>query len=142
MIISVFLHMSRVFYTGEYRNPREFNWIIGVFLFILTLGAALTGYFLPWDQKAYWGMTIMSNVMASIPLVGEKLKYMVLGGTEVGQSALLRFYAIHVKVLPLVLGLLISIHFWRIRQDDGLTESQMDSEDAVSLPVNAYLVPP
>jgi hypothetical protein len=68
MIVLVFLHMSRVFYTAEYREPREFNWVIGLVLFLCTLVASLTGYLLPWDQKAYWGMTIMSNVMASGPL--------------------------------------------------------------------------
>ena len=88
MIVLVFLHMSRVFYMAEYREPREFNWVIGWVLFLCTLVGALTGYLLPWDQKAYWGMTIMSNVMASVPVIGEKLKFVVLGGDEIGQSAL------------------------------------------------------
>lgn len=118
MIILVFLHMSRVFYMAEYREPRELNWVIGLVLFICTLVAALTGYLLPWDQKAYWGMTIMSNVMASAPVIGEKLKFVVLGGTEIGQNALSRAYDIHVKLMPLIISTLIAVHLIRNRADD------------------------
>ncbi len=124
MIVSVFIHMSRVFYMAEYREPREFNWVIGMILFLCTLGAALTGYLMPWDQKAYWGMTIMSNVMASAPVLGEKLKYIVLGGTEVGQSALTRSFDIHVKVIPLIMGSLIMVHLMRNRKDDLIANPQ------------------
>jgi quinol-cytochrome oxidoreductase complex cytochrome b subunit len=128
MIILVFLHMSRVFYTAEYREPREFNWVVGMVLFLCTLVGALTGYLLPWDQKAYWGMTIMSNVMASVPVIGEKLKYVVLGGTEIGQNALSRAYDIHVKVMPLIMGCLIAVHFLRNRTDDLLSRSRVQGE--------------
>ncbi|MGO8943425.1 MAG: cytochrome b [Syntrophobacteraceae bacterium] len=128
MIVLVFLHMSRVFYMAEYREPREFNWMIGWVLFLCTLVGALTGYLLPWDQKAYWGMTIMSNVMASVPVIGEKLKFVVLGGDEIGQSALTRAYDLHVKVMPLIMGLLIAVHVIRGRTDDLLTGSQAHGE--------------
>jgi quinol-cytochrome oxidoreductase complex cytochrome b subunit len=124
MIVLVFLHMSRVFYCAEYREPREFNWVIGMVLFLCTLVGALTGYLLPWDQKAYWGMTIMSNVMASAPVIGEKLKYVVLGGNEIGQNALSRAYDIHVKVIPLLMGFLIAVHVFRNRTDDLLAGHQ------------------
>lgn len=123
MIVSVFLHMSRAFFMGEYYAPRQFNWVIGVILFLCTMGLGLTGSYLPWDQKAYWGITIMSNITASVPLLGEKVKYLVLGGTEVGQNALLRLYVIHTKVLPILLVLLMGAHFWRIRKDDHLALS-------------------
>jgi quinol-cytochrome oxidoreductase complex cytochrome b subunit len=131
MIISVFLHMCRAFYMGEYREPREFNWVTGVLLLLCALTFGLTGYLLPWDQTSYWGLTIMSNVAASVPLIGEKLKYVVLGGTEVSQNALIRAYAMHAKVLPLVLSLIISIHFWRIRKDDLLAGSEVPNEPIV-----------
>jgi cytochrome b-561 len=121
MIVSVFLHFSRVFYMAEYRKPREFNWVIGLVMFLLVLAMGNTGYFLPWDQKAYWGMTILSNVISSVPLIGGQLKYVVLGGTEVGQNFLIRSFNMHVKVFPLVLGFLMGLHFWRIRKDDILT---------------------
>ena len=121
MIVSVFLHLSRVFYMAEYREPREFTWVIGVLLFLCTLAMGLTGYLLPWDQRAYWGATIMSNIVSSVPPIGEKYRYLVLGGTEVGQNILTRAFAMHTRVLPLVIGFLMTVHFWRIRKDDILT---------------------
>jgi quinol-cytochrome oxidoreductase complex cytochrome b subunit len=127
MVIMVFLHMCRVFYTASYREPREFNWVIGILLFLCTLLLSLTGYLLPWDQLAYWAITIVSKIMGSVPLIGEAIKYVSLGGTVVGQNALLRFYVMHNVVLPLIIGLLIVVHFWRTRKDGGLArpEEQM-----------------
>ena len=133
MIAMVFLHMSRVFFMAEYREPRQFNWVIGWVLFLCTLTAGLTGYLLPWDQKAYWGLTVMSNVMASAPVIGEKLKYVVLGGTEIGQNALSRAFDIHVKVMPLVMGFLISVHLLRNRADDRLSGSRVHGEHKSAL---------
>jgi quinol-cytochrome oxidoreductase complex cytochrome b subunit len=118
MLLSVFLHMSRVFFTAEYREPREFNWVTGLILFLCTIVMAITGYILPWDQKGYWAMTITSNVVTSAPVIGEKLKYLILGGNTVGQNALTHAYGMHVKIMPLVIGLFMGIHFWRIRKDD------------------------
>lgn len=120
MIISVFLHLSRVFYTAEYRHPREFNWVIGIVLFFCTLGMGLSGYMLLWDQKAYWGANIMSNIVSSIPPIGAMHKYLILGGNQVGQNFLERAYTMHVKVLPLVMSLIMMVHFWRNRTDDML----------------------
>ncbi|MDP2657340.1 MAG: cytochrome b N-terminal domain-containing protein [Candidatus Deferrimicrobium sp.] len=95
-------------------------WVIGVFLFLITLFLSLTGYLLPWDQLAYWAITIVSNLIGVVPIIGQKLRYMVLGGTVVGQNALIRFYVMHVIVLPFLAVLLIMVHFWRIRKDGGL----------------------
>ncbi len=120
MVAVVFLHMCRVFYTAAYREPREFNWGVGIILLILTLMLSLTGYLLPWDQLAYWAITIVSKIIGSAPVVGETMKYLVLGGTDVGQNALIRFYVLHNVVLPLFASLLIVVHFWRIRKDGGL----------------------
>lgn len=120
MVIVVFLHMCRVFYTAAYREPREFNWVIGVILFLCTLGLSLTGYLLPWDQLAFWAITIVSRIIGSIPLVGDALRYVTLGGTVVGQNALIRFYVMHNVGLPLIAGLLIIVHLWRVRKDGGL----------------------
>jgi cytochrome b6 len=124
MVFVVFLHMCRVFYTGSYVHPREFNWGIGVILFICTLALSLTGYLLPWDQLAYWAITIVVNLIGTVPLLGAKLRYLVLGGTLVGQNALIRFYVMHVLVLPLFAFILIFIHFWRIRKDGGLVRPE------------------
>ncbi len=124
MVVVVFLHMCRVFYTASYREPREFNWGIGVILFICTLALSLTGYLLPWDQLAYWAITIVVNLIATMPVIGDGMRYLVLGGTLVGQNALIRFYVMHIMVIPLFVFLLIGIHFWRIRKDGGLTRPE------------------
>lgn len=121
MVIFVLLHMCRVFYTGAYKRPREFNWVLGIGLFLLTLGLSFTGYLLPWDQLAFWAITVGTNIAAYAPYIGPKLKYLMVGGNVVGQEALIRFYALHVMVLPAVAGLMIAVHLWRVRKDGGLS---------------------
>lgn len=121
MVAFVFLHMCRVFYTGSYKAPREFNWVIGVCLLLLTLFLSFTGYLLPWDQLAFWAVTVGSNIAAYMPWIGEYLRFLLLGGNEVGQMALLRFYVLHIALLPLVASILMALHFWRIRKDGGLS---------------------
>jgi len=120
MVIAVFLHMMRVFYTGAYKPPREFNWVVGVVLLVLTLMLSYTGYLLPWDQLAIWAVTVGMNMVGSAPLVGETSRLVLLGGLEVSDSALLRFYTLHVIGLPLLAGIFMAVHFWRIRRDGGL----------------------
>jgi quinol-cytochrome oxidoreductase complex cytochrome b subunit len=120
MVLFVILHMCRVFYTAAYKPPREFNWVVGVLLMLLTLGLSFTGYLLPWDQLAYWAITVGTNIAGYAPVVGQKMKFLMLGGNVVGQSALIRFYVLHVMVLPGVTILLIAIHMWRVRKDGGL----------------------
>ncbi|RMF88537.1 MAG: DUF4405 domain-containing protein [Nitrospinota bacterium] len=122
MVVVVFLHMCRVFYGGAYKTPREFNWVVGVILLGLTLFLSFTGYLLPWDQLAYWAITVGTSIAGYIPVVGKSLRQLLLGGLEVGQETLLRFYVLHVAVLPLLSALFIAIHFWRIRKDGGLAE--------------------
>jgi quinol-cytochrome oxidoreductase complex cytochrome b subunit len=121
MVLFVLLHMCRVFYTGAYKRPREFNWVIGVGLFLLTLGLSFTGYLLPWDQLAFWAITVGTNIAGYAPVIGPKLKYLMLGGNVVGQEALTRFYALHVIVLPTVALLMVAVHLWRVRKDGGLS---------------------
>src|SRR3974390_2171577 len=120
MVLTVILHLCRVFYTAAYKTPREFNWMIGVFLFLLTLALSFTGYLLPWDQLAFWAITVGTNIAGYAPLIGKKLQFLFLGGHIVGESALLRFYVLHVLVLPGVAALLIAIHVWRGGTDGGL----------------------
>ena len=121
MVAVAALHMCRVFYTGAYKAPREFNWVVGVCLLLVTLLLSFTGYLLPWDQLAFWAVTVGTNIVAYIPWLGEKVRFVLLGGNEVGQMALLRFYVLHVVVLPLVALALVGVHFWRIRKDGGLS---------------------
>ncbi len=133
MVACVFLHMARAFYTGAYKPPREFNWVIGMCLFVLTLFLSFTGYLLPWDQLAFWAVTIGSEIAQSPREITDAMgvtswfdpggiqKHILLGANHVGEEALIRFYLLHVMVLPLVTSVLIGVHFWRIRKDGGLT---------------------
>lgn len=127
MVAMVFLHMCRVFLTGAYKKPREFNWVLGVVLLLVTLFLSFTGYLLPWDQLAFWAITVGTSIAGYAPLVGSQMKFLLLGDTTVGQEALLRFYVLHVAVLPAVLTLLIAIHFWRIRKDGGLSRPEVNT---------------
>ena len=128
MVFLVFAHMFKVFYRGAYRSPREFNWVIGVFLLIATLMLSYTGYLLPWDQLAFWAITVGSNLMSSVPVLGLKARFLMLGGNTVNANALLRFYVLHCVVLPVSAVLLLAIHFWRIRKDGGLYTGPGDSK--------------
>ncbi|MEW6128595.1 MAG: cytochrome b N-terminal domain-containing protein [Acidobacteriota bacterium] len=147
MVAAVFLHMCRVFFTGSYKKPREFNWLIGVALFLLTLFASFTGYLLPWDQLAFWAITVGTSIAAYAPVIGNDLKFLLLGDATVGQEALLRFYVLHVAVLPVLITLLVSVHFWRIRKDGGLsrpeaTDAPAVEEAAVAQPAVATVANP
>jgi quinol-cytochrome oxidoreductase complex cytochrome b subunit len=121
MVLTVFLHMIRVFYHGAYKPPREFNWVIGVVLLFCTLWLSFTGYILPWDQIAFWAITIGLNFAGNSPLIGRPLQMLIFGGIEVGQNTLLRFYVLHVIFLPLIVAVLLAVHFWRIRKDGGIS---------------------
>jgi quinol-cytochrome oxidoreductase complex cytochrome b subunit len=121
MVFFVFLHMMRVFYHGAYKPPREFNWVVGVVLLFLTLMLSFTGYLLPWDQIAYWAITIGSNMANYVPIFNKPSQLLLLGGIEVGQNTLLRFYVLHVILLPLTGAIFLAIHFWRIRKDGGIS---------------------
>ncbi|OGR92293.1 MAG: hypothetical protein A2992_06715 [Elusimicrobia bacterium RIFCSPLOWO2_01_FULL_59_12] len=128
MVLIVILHMARVFMTGSYKSPREFNWSVGVVLLTLTLLLSFTGYLLPWDQLALWAVTVGTNMGAATPLLGAEgpfailgrgndVRFVLLGGKAVGANTLLRFYVLHCVALPLIAGALMIVHFWRIRKD-------------------------
>jgi len=121
MVIVVFLHMCRVFYTGSYKPPREFNWVIGVVLLFLTFLLSFTGYLLPWDQLAFWAITVGTQLASYAPVIGPQIRFLLIGGYEVGQNGLLRFYTLHVIFLPLAAALMMAAHFWRIRKDGGIS---------------------
>ena len=135
MVLLVILHMMCVFFTGSYKKPREFNWVVGVGLLVLTLLLSFTGYLLPWDQLAYWAVTVGTNMARSTPVIGatgpfhelsgaridSDIRFALLGGTTVGQNALLRFYVLHCMAIPLVFCTLLAVHFWRVRKDGGIS---------------------
>ena len=120
ILVSV-LHMLRVFFTGSYRLPRELNWIMGLLMLLLVLAANFTGYLLPWDQLAFWAITVGTSILGYIPLAGGWLNYLLLGGPEVGAATLLNFYSLHISFIPLAIMGLMSFHFWRVRKDGGLS---------------------
>ena len=135
MVITVMLHMFRVFLTGSYKPPRQFNWVIGVVLLVLTFLLSFTGYLLPWDQLSIWAVTVGTNMARATPLLGHEgpfgpelgmrpdndVRFLLLGGTQVGPPTLLRFYVLHCIFLPLVAGIFMIVHFWRVRKDGGIS---------------------
>ena len=141
MVITVWLHMFRVFMTGSYKPPREFNWVIGVLLLTLTLLLSFTGYLLPWDQLAIWAVTVGSNMARAAPFLGHEgpgaallslgdinfvhsasdVRFALLGGRFVGESTLLRFYVLHCIGLPFIVMIFMAVHFWRVRKDGGIS---------------------
>jgi quinol-cytochrome oxidoreductase complex cytochrome b subunit len=141
MVIAVWLHMFRVFMTGSYKPPREFNWNVGVILLVLTLLLSFTGYLLPWDQLAIWAITVGSNMaraspgagtegpmssllkLGDVPLIhsGDDARFALIAGKSIGAATLLRFYVLHCVVIPLAAGFLMAIHFWRVRKDGGIS---------------------
>jgi cytochrome b6 len=140
-VITIWLHMYRVFLTGSYKPPREFNWSVGVILLVLTLLLSFTGYLLPWDQLAIWAITVGTNMARATPLLGYEgpfasllkvgdaplihsgsdARFLLLGGRFVSGDTLLRFYVLHCVALPLVAALLIAVLFWRVRKDGGIS---------------------
>ncbi len=126
MVALAFIHLLRIWYTKAYKSPadqggrREINWLIGLVLFVLTLALSYTGYLLPWDQLAYWAVVIGANVAKSAPLVGDQMRQILIGGTEIGQNTLIRFYILHCVALPMILVIVGAYHMWRIRRDGGL----------------------
>lgn len=120
MVALVFLHMVRVFFDGAFRPPREFNWVVGVLLFVLTLLMSFTGYLLPWDQLAYWAITVGTNMANAVPVIGPEVRFLLLGGNTIGEAALIRFYVLHCVLLPLALVTGLAVHIWRVRKDGGI----------------------
>src|SRR6187401_659508 len=141
MVITVWLHMYRVFLTGSYKPPREFNWVIGVVLLLLTLLLSFTGYLLPCDQLAIWAITVGSNMARATPFLGHEgpgaallrlgdvplihayddARFALLGGSFVGEMTLNRFYILHCVAIPLAIAVLMAVHFWRVRKDGGIS---------------------
>ena len=141
MVITVWIHMFRVFMTGSYKPPREFNWGVGVILLVLTLLLSFTGYLLPWDQLAIWAVTVGTNMARATPFLGHEgpgasllqvgdialvhagsdIRFALLGGRFVGEATLLRFYVLHCVGLPFVAILLMALHFFRIRKDGNIS---------------------
>jgi cytochrome b6 len=135
MIIAVWLHLFRVFMTGSYKRPREFNWCVGVLLLVFTMLLSFTGYLLPDDQLGFWAVTVGTNMARATPLLGHEgpfgpqlgltayndVRFALLGGSIVDSAALLRAYIWHCIALPLMISIFFGVHFWRIRKDGGIS---------------------
>jgi cytochrome b6 len=134
MVLLVFAHMGKAFYRGAYHPPREFNWVIGVLLLLITLLLSYTGYLLPWDQLAFWAVTVGSNLVASMPVMGHTIRYLLLGGNQVNAHTLLLFYVWHCVALPILAVTFMVIHFWRIRKDGGLYLPELELESENRMP--------
>ncbi len=128
MVFTVAAHMAKVFYRGAYKAPREFNWVVGVILLLLTLLMSFTGYLLPWDQLAFWAVTVGTEMAGYAPFVGSEVQSLLMGGETVGSSTLLRFYVLHVAVLPTCLVFGLMIHLWRWRKDSMLELSREEPD--------------
>ncbi|MGZ4756617.1 MAG: cytochrome b N-terminal domain-containing protein [Acidimicrobiia bacterium] len=145
MVLVVLLHLVRVFYAGAYKRPRQFNWVIGVTLLLITLAFSFTGYLLPWDQLSYWAVTVGTGLVHYIPLLGGTAQDLLIGGPQVGQNTLLRFYALHVAVLPMLLVVMLAVHIWRVRKDGFAvhrTSVGAFAEEATERPVAAAAAAP
>ena len=136
MVITTTLHLVRVFVTGAYKNSaggsqrREWNWVIGVAMFFATLLLSFTGYLLPWDQLAFWAVTVGTSIVSSAPLAGTIMRQALIGGREIGEATLVRFYLLHIVALPIAMAVLFGYHMWRIRKDGGLARGDAADEGA------------
>jgi len=130
LIAVALLHTLRVFLTGGFHAPRQFNWVIGLGLFLLIMVSGFTGYLLPWDQVSYWAITICTGMVGYMPGIGDLLQRVILGGSEIGSATVINFYAMHTTVVPVLLILLMAWHFWRVRRAGGVVVPREPGEDA------------
>jgi quinol-cytochrome oxidoreductase complex cytochrome b subunit len=129
ILVAVFLlHMLRVMFTGGYHGPRRFNWVIGLGLLAAILASNFTGYLLPWDQLAFWAVTICTGMFGYVPGIGDFLQLMARGGAEVGSTTLVIFYTFHTTLIPVLLVLLMGFHFWRVRKAGGVVDPRPPNE--------------
>ncbi len=132
LLLIVFLHFLRVFFTGAFHPPRQFNWIIGLAMFLAILVSNITGYLLPWDQLAFWAITICTGMLEYIPIIGEWLQKLIRGGDDIGPATLSIFFAIHTAIIPACLIILMPWHFWRVRKAGGLVVPRRPDKDETS----------
>jgi quinol-cytochrome oxidoreductase complex cytochrome b subunit len=114
MVIIVFIHMLRTFFTASYKFPREFTWLTGVILLIATLGMGFTGYLLPWNQRSYWATVVATEITGTVPWIGNFILRLLRGGSDLSAVTLTRFFAVHIWVLPAVIAAVIGVHVYMI----------------------------
>ena len=121
MVIFSWLHLLRTYFTGSYKGPRTFTWLTGVLLLLITAWLSFTGYLLPWDQLAYWAVTVGTSITESGPVVGPALNLLMRGAPDIGTGGLLRFYLQHVILFPLIAILFISIHYYKVSREHSIS---------------------
>lgn len=141
LVAVMFLHMLRVFFTGAFFRPRRVNWVVGLGMLVVVLGANFTGYLLPWDQLAYWAVTVSTGMLEYVPFFGAYLREAILSDGELGPRTLQLFYALHTAVLPVVLMALMAYHFWRIRKAKGLVVPRSPDAPVQENPARTPVVP-
>jgi quinol-cytochrome oxidoreductase complex cytochrome b subunit len=114
MVLIVFFHMLRTFYFGAYKYPREFTWVTGVFLLLLTLGMGFTGYLLPWNQRAYWATTVATSIAGTVPFIGNFINQVLRGGSDLSAVTLARFFSVHIWWFPAMIAGLIGVHLYMV----------------------------
>jgi quinol-cytochrome oxidoreductase complex cytochrome b subunit len=131
-VIFTFLHLLRTYFTGSYKKERSFTWLTGVILLGITLFLSFFGYLLPWDQLAYWAVTIGTSMGESAPLIGNELNLLLRGAPDIGAGGLLRAYLLHVILLPLLAMLVLSIHYYKVAREHGISLPARYEEGDVS----------
>lgn len=121
MVIAVTLHMFRVYLTGSFKGPRSFTWLTGVVLLLVTLFLSFSGYLLPWDQLAYWAVTIGTSMAEAAPLFGNEVNLLLRGAPDIGAGGLLRFYLLHIFLLPMLAVIFISVHYYKVSREHGIS---------------------
>lgn len=141
LVVVVLLHMLRVFFTGGFTGPRQFNWVIGLALFAGVLASNFTGYLLPWDQLSYWAITISTGMLTCVPVIGESLVELVRGGPEISSTTLIGFFTLHTTVIPVTLIVLMAFHFWRVRKAGGVVVPRREDEVPKEKPAKVLFMP-
>jgi quinol-cytochrome oxidoreductase complex cytochrome b subunit len=139
LLLIAFLHFLRVFFTGAYREKRKINWLFGMVLLLLIVLLNFTGYLLPWDQLAYWAITVSTNIAGYLPLLGDKLQRWIVGGDELNAGTLQTFFNFHTAVLPFLIVAISIYHFWRVRKAGGVMVPVTNEKDNM-VPVMPNLV--
>ena len=132
--LAVFIHMFRGLYYGSYKEPREIIWILGVVIFLLMIITGFMGYVLPWGQMSFWGATVITNLVATIPVIGEPVLTLLLGGYSVDNPTLNRFFSLH-YLLPFVIFGVVILHIWALHVTGNNNPTGIevkDSKDTIS----------
>jgi quinol-cytochrome oxidoreductase complex cytochrome b subunit len=132
LVVVALLHLLRVVFTGAYKAPRRFNWLLGVSLLVFVVLLDFTGYVLRWDTDIEWALLVGTNLLKSIPVVGEPLYGLLVGGSEVGGDTVVRFYAWHVFGLALIAVIAIGWHIFRVRRDGGISSAEPRTPDRIT----------